>query len=128
MTIDNPPHYWELREATAAATGLEFARARIAPAETVLAHALPERVSVAVRDSSGAFVARGDDLRAQHSLPMARLIVRDGKISREDIWPDRSDIGRVVLLPGGEAGILTAWWNADDGSAWRWSVEFSNQR
>jgi hypothetical protein len=25
-------------------------------------------------------------------------------------------------------GVLTAWWNAEDGSAWRWSVEFSNRR
>jgi hypothetical protein len=33
-----------------------------------------------------------------------------------------------VVLPGGEAGVLTAWWNAEDGSAWRWSVEFSNRR
>ncbi len=25
-------------------------------------------------------------------------------------------------------GLLTAWWNADDGSSWRWSVEFYNHR
>jgi hypothetical protein len=31
-----------------------------------------------------------------------------------------------VILPGGEAGILTAWWHADDRRSWRWSVELSN--
>jgi hypothetical protein len=31
-----------------------------------------------------------------------------------------------VILPGGEIGILTAWWNADDGSEWRWSIELRN--
>jgi len=49
-------------------------------------------------------------------------------ISREDRWPTDADLGSVVILPGGEAGILTAWWNAEDGSAWRWSVELSNRR
>jgi hypothetical protein len=33
-----------------------------------------------------------------------------------------------VVLPGGEVGILLAWWNAEDGSEWRWQVEFYNQR
>jgi len=31
-------------------------------------------------------------------------------------------------VPGGEVGILTAWWNAEDGSSWRWQVEFYNHR
>src|SRR5579864_3718748 len=99
--------------------GLEFARGKMAPADVVVAHALPERVSVEVHDAAGGLVARGDDLRAQRSLPMARLILRDGAISREDVWPDASDVGRPVILPGGEVGILLAWWNADDGSEWR---------
>jgi hypothetical protein len=33
-----------------------------------------------------------------------------------------------VLLPGGEVGILKQWWNAEDESAWRWQVEFSNHK
>jgi hypothetical protein len=49
-------------------------------------------------------------------------------VIREDRWPTDADLGAIVILPGGEAGVLTAWWNADDGSAWRWSVEFSNRR
>jgi hypothetical protein len=49
-------------------------------------------------------------------------------VRREDRWPTQADLGSLVILPGGEVGVLTAWWNADDGSAWRWSVEFSNRR
>jgi hypothetical protein len=44
-----------------------------------------------------------------------------------------ADGGRVVatgsvLLPGGEAGVLTAWQHAEDRSWWRWSVELANSR
>ena len=59
---------------------------------------------------------------------MARLTERDRQIAREDLWPADDDIGRPVILPGGEVGILLGWWNAADGSAWRWQVEFYNQR
>ena len=51
-------------------------------------------------------------------------LVRRGTGSGEDGWPTQSDIGRVVRLPGGEAGILKSWWHADDYSEWRWQVEF----
>ena len=34
--------------------------------------------------------------------------------------------GALVILPGGEVGTLVAWWNAADGSEWRWRVEFYN--
>jgi hypothetical protein len=30
------------------------------------------------------------------------------------------------VVPGGEAGELKSWWNADDGSEWRWRLEFYN--
>ncbi len=50
---------------------------------------------------------------------MTRL-VRDGDtIRRDDRFPTHSDLGELVLLPGGEAGHLGAWWNADDGDDWR---------
>jgi hypothetical protein len=45
-------------------------------------------------------------------------------IELHDRWPDDEDLLRIVLLPGGEAGILTTWWHAKDRSAWRWSPEF----
>jgi hypothetical protein len=31
-----------------------------------------------------------------------------------------------VILPGGEAGILKAWWHAPDKQQWRWNIEFYN--
>lgn len=125
--IDN--HTWELWYPGAGATGIPIARARIAPTEVVWAHALPRKVSVTVRQGDDAVVARGEGLtRPGGYLPMTRLTVSGSAVSREDRWPTDDDLGAVVILPGGEAGILTAWWNADDGSAWRWSVEFSNRR
>ena len=58
---------------------------------------------------------------------MSYLVRRGAAISLEDGWPTPADIGRVVILPGGEAGILKAWWHADDRKEWRWQVEFFNQ-
>jgi hypothetical protein len=60
--------------------------------------------------------------------PMTRFALDGEAITREDRWPTSADLGAIVILPGGEAGILTHWWNAEDGSAWRWSLEFSNHR
>jgi hypothetical protein len=59
---------------------------------------------------------------------MTRFTLDGESVTREDRWPTAEDFGAIVILPGGEAGVLTAWWNAEDGSAWRWSVEFSNSR
>jgi hypothetical protein len=57
---------------------------------------------------------------------MTRLTRRGEQIEREDRWPTEADLGALVILPGGEVGRLTRWWNADDGSEWRWQVEFYN--
>jgi hypothetical protein len=74
-------------------------------------------------------VARGEALdREGPYLPMTRFTLSGDAIEREDRWPTEADLGAIVILPGGEAGFLTAWWNEADGSAWRWSVEFSNRR
>ena len=122
-------HTWELWYPGAGATGIPIARARIDPAEVVWAHSLPREVAVTVRQGDDRVVARGEDLaRVGDYVPMTRLSIDGEAISREDRWPTESDLGAVVILPGGEAGILKAWWNAEDGSAWRWSVEFSNRR
>ncbi|MEO6397539.1 MAG: hypothetical protein ABIP13_03630 [Tepidiformaceae bacterium] len=40
-----------------------------------------------------------------------------------DRGPDETDVGALVLLPGGEVAVLLAWWNAADGNEWRWQVE-----
>ena len=122
-------HTWELWYPGAGATGLHVARARIDPIDLVWAHALPRKVSVTVRQGDDRVVARGEGLaREGRYLPMTRLALEGETIIREDRWPTDADLGSVVILPGGEAGILTAWWNAEDGSAWRWSVEFRNRR
>ena len=128
MAIDDL-HTWELWYPGAGATGIPIARARIDPIELVWAHALPRKVSVTVRQGDDRVVARGEGLgRAGKYLPMTRLAIEGDEVAREDRWPTDADLGAIVILPGGEAGVLTAWWNAEDGSAWRWSVEFSNRR
>ena len=120
---------WELWFPNAAATGLLVARARIDPTTVLWIHAAPPSLAVTVRDAEDAIIADGEPLeRAGDQLPMTRLTRNGSSIEREDRWPGPSDLGAVVLLPGGEAGTLRSWWNAADGSEWRWEVEFYNQR
>lgn len=119
---------WELREPDAAAAGLPFARGRLAATDVLLVHAAPRLLEVEVRDDVGRRLALGENLERTRDSPIARLVVRDGRVTREDMWPDAADLGHLVILPGGEVGVLTAWWHADDRSSWRWSVEFCNRR
>lgn len=122
-------HIWEVRNPDGGMLGMEVAKSVMAPSSCVLGHAFPERVDIEVRDGEGHLVARAQDLKAgAGSTPMARFSIRDGGIEREQIWPDAGDHGRHVILPGGEVGVLKTWWNADDGSEWRWEVEFYNHR
>ena len=122
-----PAFTWDLRNPDGGMLGLEFARGVAAATEVMLAHSLPERVSVTVTDTDGNVVAKGDELSHPEPRPMARLWLRGDRVERENVWPDETDNGRPVILPGGEVGILQSWWNADDGSEWRWQVEFSNK-
>jgi len=119
---------WDLWYPDAAAQGLPFARGRLAATDVLLVHAAPEALDVVIRDDEGQVLAQGSELVRTAERPMARLTVNDGQIAREDLWPEHSDIGRPVILPGGEVGILLNWWNAEDGSEWRWQVEFYNHR
>jgi hypothetical protein len=122
-------HTWELWYPGSGATGLPIARARIDPVHAVWAHSLPRKVSVTVRQGDDRVLARGEGLtRGGRFVPMTRLSLEGASVTRQDRWPTQGDLGEIVILPGGEAGVLTAWWNAEDGSAWRWSVEFSNSR
>jgi hypothetical protein len=116
---------WELWYPDAGATGLPFARSRIDAATVVWVHAAPPGLAVRVRQGDRV-IARGTVTREGPRTPMTRLALDGAGVTREDRWPGEADIGATVLLPGGEAGILTAWWNAADESEWRWSVEFSN--
>lgn len=119
---------WDLWFPGAAATGIPFARSKIDPAERLLVHAAPPLLNVSVRGGDGGLLAQGEQLEATAETPITRLTRRGGSIVREDIWPKASDVGGVVILPGGEAGTLLEWWNADDHSEWRWRVEFYNRK
>jgi hypothetical protein len=120
---------WELWYPNAAATGLLFARCRIDPAEVLWVHAAPPNLAVVVRNAADAVVARGEPLERRGApTPMMRLRLEGDGVTREDLWPNDADLGATVLLPGGEAGTLQGWWNADDKSEWRWQVEFFNKR
>ena len=120
---------WDLWFPDAGATGVSFARSRVAAeaaGDRLLVHAAPSRLDVTVRREDGETLAIGEDLERHEKGPMSFLVRKDREISLEDGWPTQADLGRLVLLPGGEAGTLQTWWNADDKSEWRWSVEFSN--
>ncbi len=120
---------WDLWFPSAGATGVAFARARVdsdVAGDRVLVHAAPPGLAVDVRGADGTLLARGEDLERGAPGPISFLVREGGTIRLEDGWPTDDDLGRVVILPGGEAGILTAWWHADNRRSWRWSVEFSN--
>lgn len=119
---------WDLWYPDAASQGLPFARGRLDATEVLLVHAAPPALRVEVRDEHGNQLARGDNLTRTADRPMARLSPTGQEIRREDTWPGAGDIGRPVILPGGEVGILRQWWNPDDGSEWLWTIELYNHR
>jgi hypothetical protein len=121
---------WDLWFPDAGATGLSFARSRVdseAAGDRLLVHAAPPHFEVTVCNNDGDVLARGDKLERHEKGPMSFLVRRGRSIALEDGWPtEADDLGRLVLLPGGEAGILQKWWNAEDKSEWRWCLEFYN--
>lgn len=119
---------WDLWYPDAAAQGLPVARGRLDATDTLLIHAAPDVLNVEVRTDAGALIARGENLQRTADRPMARLTLRGDRIERNDLWPTADDLNRPVILPGGEVGMLLQWWNAEDGSEWRWRLEFYNHR
>lgn len=117
---------WEIRNPDGGAMGLEVARGRAGDHDVMLAHAMPERIDVIVTDADGAVIASGNDLWHEVSTPISRLTIKEGTIRRENFWPSADEMGLPLILPGGEIGLLTAWWNAEDHSEWRWSIELHN--
>src|SRR5262245_50948523 len=101
-------HTWDLWYPKAASTGLAFARGQLDPTDVLLVHAAPEYLTVEVRDDGGERVAFSADLRRTQQTSIARLRLRGDAVTREDVWPSDEDIGRPVILPGGEVGILKA--------------------
>ena len=119
--------FWEVWYPEAAATGLLLARGRLDATDVLWVHAAPEVMSVRVRTDDDRLVAAGHSLqRSGERYPMTRLTKHGTEVRREDRWPAPADLGALVLLPGGEVGTLLEWWNAEDGSEWRWRVEFYN--
>lgn len=120
---------WDLWFPQAGSTGISFARASVdanAAGDRVLVHAAPPVLAIQVRDERGVVVAEGSELERRDAGPMSALLRNGNSISLEDVWPSSGDIGRLVILPGGEAGRLVTWWHAPDHSEWRWQVEFYN--
>ena len=122
---------WDLWFPAVGATGLSFARSEVdaeAAGDRVLVHAAPPKLDVTVRDKTGKVIAEGRGLERGQPGPMSFLVRAGDGIRLEDGWPSQEDVGRLVILPGGEAGILKAWWHAEDHTEWRWQVEFYNHR
>ncbi|HEU5100876.1 MAG TPA: hypothetical protein VFU22_17725 [Roseiflexaceae bacterium] len=119
---------WDLWFPDAAAQGLPFARGRLEATDVLLVHAAPAILRVDVLDDRGALLSRGERLERTAETPITRLHRRNGRVERADIWPGPPEIGLPVMLAGGEVGILTAWWNDPDLSAWRWSIELFNHK
>jgi hypothetical protein len=57
---------------------------------------------------------------------MTLLELGDGRVRRREVWPGEEHLGLLVLIAGGEVGVLQRWEHSDDRSWWRWAVEFSN--
>jgi hypothetical protein len=128
--VADPLEIWDLWFPGPGATGLPFSRCKVNAndvRERILVHAAPQRLQVRVFDAAGNLVASGDGLERHQPGPMSFLNRQGSTITLEDGWPTQSDVGHVVMLPGGEAGILKSWWHADDRKEWRWQMEFYNQ-
>ncbi len=121
---------WDLWYPGAGATGLSFGRSVVAgevAGDVVIVHACAQELDVEVRNATdGRLLAAGYRLARTAPGPMTFLHRSGGRIELHDRWPTPEDIGRLVLLPGGEAGLLVEWEHASDHSEWTWRVEFHN--
>lgn len=119
---------WDLWIPDAGAQGIAFARGRLDATDVLLVHAAPEKLNVEVRNDEGVVLARGQSLLRTADTPMARLKREGERITREDLWPTEAELGNIVIVAGGEVGILQTWWNDMQQQEWRWSLEFYNHR
>lgn len=118
---------WTIRTRDGGMNGLEYSRCTTAGGfSRVLVHAAPAQASVEVISDDGSVIAKGDIDRAGDYTPMTLIELGGGAPQRFEVWPDGKLIGSLVLLAGGEAGVLRSWQHADDHSWWRWTLELSN--
>jgi hypothetical protein len=117
-------HVWAVRSADGGADGLEFARARVDSVDSVLVHAAPRELDVEVFAAGERLIAAADRLLPDEGpdSPMTRLTIDGVSVLREAVWPTERDLGSIVILPGGEAGLLQSW--EDDRRRWTWSLVF----
>jgi hypothetical protein len=121
---DGPFLVWNLRGSDGGAAGLEFARATVEVADTILVHSAPSVLDVEVFENGERLIAVGKALRASEDTPMTRLTVDGVRVLREQVWPADVDRGSIVVLPGGEAGRLESWATDPQRRRWVWSVQF----
>jgi hypothetical protein len=67
-----------------------------------------------------------DPVESEAATPISVVSMEAG--TRDDLWPNESHLGLPMLLPGGEVGRLLAFEQAEDGSTWRYSLEFRGAR
>jgi hypothetical protein len=118
---------WDLYFPKAAATGLHFGRGRLDDTDVLLVHSA-DTLTVEVYDDDKNLLAKGKDLEKSADVPFTRLLRSGSDVRRQDGFWNEGDIGKPVILPGGEVGLLRSFWHADDASEWRWDVEFYNRR
>src|SRR3970282_1364410 len=107
---------WDIWYPDAASQGLLFARAQLEAAETVIVHAAPANLRVEIRSEAGRRVLVADGLKLEgERFPMTRLRRNGDAMTRENGWPGEGAMGGPVILPGGEVGILQAWWDSEVG-------------
>jgi hypothetical protein len=102
-----------------------FGKAWKSPGELVLMHApvpwVRYRQLIPVESAEWS-----DPVESEAVTPISVVSMEAG--TREDVWPDESHRGLPMLLPGGEVGRLLAFDHAEDGSTWRYSLEFRGAR
>ena len=105
MKTNSELQIWDLWFPQAGATGVPFARGRLDATNVLWVHAAPPTLTVEVRSDSGQRIAYARDLPQTADRPMTRLSLNADQITREDRWPTQTDVGELVILPGGSRTI-----------------------
>jgi hypothetical protein len=101
-----------------------FGRGWTLPGEPLLLHAVPRFLRYRPADEDGSDWCA--PLERDGDEPMTLVFLDERR--RVDLWPGPEHIGLPVLLPGGEEGRLERFEHADDGSSWRYVLEFRGAR